>query len=88
MQGDQTPSLLSDHRPDYMNNDSSGCALQDCCIVLTGKPLLLLLAAAVPRKECGHLKPAAELRLDFNVRISQLGLLCPRQFVVCCKRKV
>lgn len=49
-QGDQTPSLLSDHWPDCMNNDSSGCVLQDCCIVLTGKPLLLLLAAALLRK--------------------------------------
>ena len=33
-------SALSDHRPGYKNNDSGGCALQDRCIVLAGKPPL------------------------------------------------
>ena len=73
-----TLSALSDHK----NNDSSGCVLQDCCIVLTGKPLLLL-ADSVQRKDCGHLKSATKLQL----RIFQVDLLCLRQFVVRWKRK-
>lgn len=32
-----TLSALSDRWPDYKNNDSSGCALQDCCIGGAGK---------------------------------------------------
>lgn len=71
------PSALSNPWPDYKNIDSSGCVLQDCCIVLTGKPLLLLLAVAVQRKECGHLKSATKLQLTFNARIFQIGSVVP-----------
>lgn len=74
---DPAQSALSNHWPDYGNNDSSGCVLQDCCIVLTGKPLLLLLAVAVQRKECGQPEISHKITAHFQASAFSSGPIVP-----------